>query len=40
MKVNLFKYIEFLLKINFRYLFEDDKLFKVKIYEDVMRMDK
>ncbi|WHL49339.1 site-specific DNA-methyltransferase [Mycoplasmopsis bovis] len=40
MKANLFKHIELLLKTNSRYLSEDDKLLKAKIYEDAMRMDK
>uniref|UniRef100_UPI003D2A7070 site-specific DNA-methyltransferase n=1 Tax=Mycoplasmopsis bovis TaxID=28903 RepID=UPI003D2A7070 len=40
MKANLFKHIELLLKMNSRYLSEDDKLLKAKIYEDAMRMDK
>ncbi|WP_434342655.1 DNA methyltransferase [Mycoplasma capricolum] len=39
MSINLFKIVEQLLKTNNKYISEDNKLLKVKIYEDIIRMD-
>jgi DNA methylase N-4/N-6 len=40
MKKNIFEIVEEILKTNLKYLSDDGKLLKAKVYSDIMRMDK